>query len=236
MRSNNPRILIIDDEPQIRRALRVSLERAGYQVLLAATGEEGLDIAAERQPELVILDLALPDMEGTEVCRHLREWSKIPIIVLSVRDNDRDKVEALDLGADDYVTKPFSPDELAARIRVALRRQSTEQQPEVASVSVGDLHADFARRIIIAQGKEVHLTPIEYDLLRYLMLNPNRVLTHRQLLSRVWGPEYSEDVATLRVHLANLRNKIEPNPARPQYIHTEPRVGYRFRLPEESGG
>ena len=236
MRPNTPRILVIDDEPQIRRALRVGLERAGYTVLLAATGEEGLDVAAERQPDLVILDLAMPDLEGTEVCRQLRAWTQVPIIVLSVRDKDRDKVEALDLGADDYVTKPFSMEELTARIRVALRRLTREEQPEVSAVEAGDLHMDFSRRIVTVAGKEVHLTPTEYELLRYLALNPNRVLTHRQLLTRVWGPEYAEDIATLRVHLANLRNKIEPNPARPRYVHTEPRVGYRFRMEESAAG
>jgi two-component system, OmpR family, KDP operon response regulator KdpE len=222
------RILVIDDEPQIRRALRAGLERNGYAVSLAASGEEGLDQAALQPPDLVILDLAMPGMDGFEVCRQLREWSKAPIVVLSVREGETDKIRALDLGADDYLTKPFSLGELLARLRAVLRRAGSEAL-EAPSLTVGEMEIDFAHRRVTLGGQEVRLTPTEYELLRHLALNPDRVLTHRQLLTRVWGPEYAEDTHTLRVHIANLRNKIEPDPARPRYLHTEPRVGYRFR-------
>lgn len=225
----NPRILVIDDEPQIRRALRVGLEREGYGVTLAASGEEGLDSAAEHPPDLVILDLAMPGMDGFEVCRQLREWSRAPVIVLSVREGEADKVRALDLGADDYLTKPFGMGELAARVRAAMRRAAAAQAPEPPTLELDGLRIDFARRQVTVDGAEVHLTPIEYDLLRLLAQNAGRVLTHRQLLTKVWGSEYSEDTHTLRVHVANLRGKIEPDPARPRFIRTEPRVGYRFR-------
>jgi two-component system, OmpR family, KDP operon response regulator KdpE len=221
--------LVIDDDPQIRRALRAGLERNGYTVALAASGEEGLDAAAEGTPDVVILDLAMPGMDGLEVCRQLREWSSIPIIVLSVREGEKDKIAALDLGADDYLTKPFSLDELLARLRAVLRRAGSPEEPEAPSFSAGDLQIDFARRRVTLAGNEVHLTPIEYDLLHYMALHPDRVLTHRQLLTKVWGPAYAEDTHTLRVHIANLRHKIEPDPARPRLLHTEPRIGYRFR-------
>ncbi len=222
------RILVIDDEPQIRRALRAGLERNGFQVLLAAGGEEGLDIAAEHPPDLVILDLAMPGIDGFEVCRQLREWSQAPVIVLSVREGERDKIEALTLGADDYLTKPFSLDELVARIKAILRRVNVGET-DPPSFTAGELSIDFARRIVTLGGKEVHLTPIEYDLLRTMVLNADRVLTHRQLLTKVWGAEYAEDVRTLRVHIVHLRDKIEADPTSPRYIHTEPRIGYRFR-------
>jgi two-component system KDP operon response regulator KdpE len=221
--------LVIDDDPQIRRALRAGLERNGYTVALAASGEEGLDAAAEAAPEVVILDLAMPGIDGLEVCRQLREWSSVPIIVLSVREGEKEKIAALDLGADDYLTKPFSLDELLARLRAVLRRTGSAEEPEAPSFSAGDLHIDFTRRRVTLAGNEVHLTPIEYDLLRYMALHPDRVLTHRQLLTKVWGPAYAEDTHTLRVHIANLRHKIEPDPARPRLLHTEPRIGYRFR-------
>ena len=223
------RILVIDDEPQIRRALRAGLERNGFQVLLAAGGEEGLDTAAEHPPDLVILDLAMPGIDGFEVCRQLREWTQAPIIVLSVREGERDKIEALTLGADDYLTKPFSLDELVARIKAILRRVNAAGEADPPTFTAGDLSIDFARRIVTLGGSEVHLTPIEYDLLRTMALNADRVLTHRQLLTKVWGPEYAEDVRTLRVHIVHLRDKIESDPTSPRYIHTEPRIGYRFR-------
>jgi two-component system, OmpR family, KDP operon response regulator KdpE len=223
------RVLVIDDEPQIRRALRAGLERNGYTVSLAASGEEGLDLAALQPADLVILDLAMPGMDGFEVCRQLREWSRAPIIVLSVREGEADKIQALDLGADDYLTKPFSLGELLARLRAVVRRAGGEE-PEMPTLTAGDLQIDFARRRVSRDGQEIRLTPTEYDLLRHLVLNPDRVLTHRQLLTRVWGAEYAEDTHTLRVHIANLRNKIESDPARPRYLHTEPRVGYRFRV------
>lgn len=223
------RVLVIDDEPQIRRALRAGLERNGFSVLLAENGDQGLDAAAEHPPDLVVLDLAMPGTDGFEVCRQLREWSQVPIIVLSVREGERDKIDALTLGADDYLTKPFSLDELIARIRAILRRTGAAGEPDPPSFTAGELHLDFARRLVTLGGQEIHLTPIEYDLLRTMALNAERVLTHRQLLTRVWGPEYAEDLRTLRVHIVHLRSKIEADPTNPHYIHTEPRIGYRFR-------
>ena len=222
--------LVIDDEPQIRRALRLGLERNGYAVQVASSGEEGLDIAALEPCDLVILDLAMPGIDGFEVCRQLRSWSKVPIIVLSVRETEKDKIEALDLGADDYLTKPFSLDELLARMRAVLRRAASDAEPETPTFSAGDLTIDFARRRVSLSGKEIHLTPTEYELLRFMARHPDRVLTHRHLLSEIWGAEYADDTHTLRVHIANLREKIEPNPARPRFLHTEPRIGYRFRV------
>lgn len=224
------KVLVVDDEPQIRRALRAGLEQNGYQVFLTANGAEGLDAAALHLPDLVILDLAMPGMDGFEVCRQLREWTRIPVLVLSVREGEEDKIQALDLGADDYLTKPFSLGELLARLRALLRRAGAGEEPEAPSFTAGDLFVDFAHRKVTLAGTELHLTPIEYDLLRTLVLNPERVLTHRQLLTRVWGAEYADDTHTLRVHIANLRNKIEPDPSRPRFIQTEPRVGYRFRV------
>ncbi len=223
------KVLVIDDEPQIRRALRVFLEHNNHQVFLAASGEEGLDQAAANAPELVILDLAMPDMSGYEVCKQLRSWTKTPIIVLSVRDREEDKIKALDMGADDFLTKPFGMGELLARMRAVHRRTLNDEEPDEADFTLGALHIDFAHRRVTIDEKEVHLTPKEYDLLRYMSTNVNRVLTHRQLLSKVWGPEYADDTHTLRVHIGNLRNKIEKNPERPKFIQTEPRIGYRFR-------
>jgi two-component system KDP operon response regulator KdpE len=223
------KVLVIDDEPQIRRALRVFLEQNHHEVHLAASGEEGLDQAALTLPELVILDLAMPGLNGYEVCKQLRTWSKAPIIVLSVRDQEEDKIKALDMGADDYLTKPFGMGELLARMRAVHRRAGSEDVGE-SDFHVDELHIDFSRRIVTLAGHEIHLTPKEYEMLRYMSLNVNRVLTHRQLLTKVWGPEYADDTHTLRVHIANLRNKIEQTPERPKFIHTEPRIGYRFRV------
>ncbi len=223
------KVLIIDDEPQIRRALRAGLERSEYEVTLAASGEEGLDLAALHNPDLVILDLAMPGIDGFEVCRQLRSWSKAPIIVLSVREGEADKIRALDLGADDYLTKPFGVGELLARMRAVLRRAMVADEPAEPSFLCDYLRIDFARRLVTIDDVEVHLTPKEYDLLKYMTANVNRVLTHRMLLTKVWGVEYAEDTHTLRVHIANLRNKIERIPERPCFIHTETRVGYRFR-------
>jgi two-component system KDP operon response regulator KdpE len=223
-------VLVIDDEPQIRRALRVGLERNGYVVTLAANGEEGLDSAALHPPDIVILDLAMPGIQGLEVCRQLREWSKVPIIVLSVRENESDKIAALDAGADDYLTKPFSLDELLARMRAVLRRVGNDAESESPSFSAGDLTIDFVRRRVTLAGNEIHLTPTEYELLKFMAQHPGRVLTHRHLLTKIWGSEYMDDTHTLRVHIANLRDKIEPDPARPRLLHTEPRIGYRFRV------
>jgi two-component system KDP operon response regulator KdpE len=224
--------LVIDDEPQIRRALRAGLEPNGYTVMLAASGEEGLDLAALHPPEIVILDLAMPQMEGLEVCRRLREWSTVPIVVLSVRDREEDKIAALDAGADDYVTKPFGLGELLARMRAVLRRVDIESASLEPLFRAGDLEIDFARRRVTRAGVEIRLTPTEYDLLRTLALHADRVLTHRHLLTAVWGGQYAEDTHTLRVHIANLRAKIEPDPTCPRFIHTELRIGYRFRVDE----
>jgi len=224
------KVLVIDDEPQIRRALRAGLEHNGYEVMLAANGEEGLDTAALKVPDLLILDLALPGTDGFTVLKQLREWSKIPVIVLTVREGEEEKIKALDLGADDYLIKPFGLGELLARMRAVLRRANSEEKEAESTFSYQGLFVDMAKRLVSIDEIEVHLTPKEYDLLKYMILQPNRVLTHRQLLTKVWGPEYSEDHHTLRVHIANLRNKIETHPERPRLIHTEMRIGYRFRV------
>jgi two-component system KDP operon response regulator KdpE len=225
-------VLVVDDEPQIRRALRIGLEHNGYQVRLAVNGEEALDMAALYPNDFVILDLAMPGIDGVEVCRQLREWSTVPILVLSVREDEKDKIAALDAGADDYLTKPFSLDELLARLRAVLRRAHADAKTQAPIFVAGALQIDFSRRRVSLAGEEVHLTPIEYDLLGFMAQHPNRVLTHRHLLTKIWGAEYASDTHTLRVHIANLRNKIEPNPARPQFLQTEPRIGYRFRVDE----
>jgi two-component system, OmpR family, KDP operon response regulator KdpE len=221
-----PLVLIVDDEPQIRRLLTVSLEANGYRVLSAANGQEGLVLAAQHQPALVILDLGLPDLSGQEVLRRLREWSRAPVIVLSVRDDEKGKVAALDAGADDYVTKPFNTDELLARLRVALRHATDKE--EAAVVQVKNLVMDLAARRVTVGGKEVKLSKTEYDLLRLLARHAGKVLTHRQILREVWGPGHEEDTHYLRVYIAHLREKIERNPESPELILTELGVGYRF--------
>ncbi|MBI3925226.1 MAG: response regulator transcription factor [Armatimonadetes bacterium] len=223
------RILVVDDEMQMRRALRHALAARGYEVMLAATGEEGLDLAASLPPDLVILDLALPGLEGLEVCRELRTFTQVPIVVLSVREGSADKVAALDLGADDYLTKPFDTAELLARIRSHLRR-ATLAQPTGPTICAGALCLDLERHQAWLDGEEVHLTRTEFALLGYLVGHAGRVVTHGLLLDRVWGGEHGADVSTLRVHMANLRRKIEPDPDRPTLITTEPGVGYRFSL------
>jgi len=225
------KILVVDDEPQIRRALVVGLSPRGYEVKTVATGEEALDAVALDPPEVMILDLTLPGMSGLEVCRRVREWADFPIIVLSVHGEERDKVAALEAGADDYVTKPFGLNELVARIRAVLRRWRGREEPEPAVFTAGDLVVDFACRVVSVRGEEVHLTPIEYDLLCCLVRNAGRVLTHTYLLREVWGTDAIDETPALRVHIGHLRQKIEPNPARPTYIITEPGIGYRFRLP-----
>jgi two-component system KDP operon response regulator KdpE len=221
------RILVVDDEPQIQHLLRTALEGRGYEVRLAGDGRAALDAAASSWPNVIILDLGLPVIDGIEVCRRIREWSRVPIIVLSAREGDRDKVEALDLGADDYLTKPFSMEELLARLRVALRHASSTAEPPVWQCR--DLTVDLSRRQVLRAGTEVHLTPTEYDLLRLFVTNVDRVLTQRQILREVWGPGYENDIATLRVFVTQLRQKIEPEPAQPRLIVTETGVGYRFR-------
>ena len=221
-------ILVVDDEPPIRRLLRTSLTAQGYDVLEATGGQEAIDAAEREKPDLVILDLGLPDLGGIEVIRVVRQRTSVPIIVLSVRDDERGKVEALDLGADDYVTKPFGVDELVARIRTALRHRF-QAQGEKPVFTAGDLAVDLVRRSVRRGGEEVHLSPKEYDLLAELVANAGKVLTHRHILSKVWGPAHTEDAQYLRVFIRNLRSKLEPDPARPQLILTEPGVGYRLR-------
>ncbi len=224
--SARTRVLICDDEAQILRALRVILGDAGFEVIPALTAQEALDAAAVRRPEAAIIDLVLPDGDGVEVCRSIREWSEIPILVLSAVGDEREKVRALEAGVDDYVTKPFGPDELVARLRAALRRVAPE--PEEHVVTVGEVEIDLARRRVTRAGEEVHLTPTEFELLRLLVRNRGRLLTHRTLLKDVWGPGFQDDTQVLRVHIANLRRKIEAEPGKPSLIRTDPGVGYRF--------
>jgi two-component system KDP operon response regulator KdpE len=220
-----PRVLVVDDEQQILRALRVILREAGFETLPASTGEEALDLAALQHPDAGIIDLLLPDMDGVELCRRLREWTDIPLVVLSAVDDEDAKVRALAAGADDYVTKPFGPRELVARLQANLRR--TAPGPEEAQLRVDGLEVDLARRTVHVDGKEVHLTPTEFDLLRQLVRNRGRLMTHRDLLLSVWGPGYGDDTQVLRAHIANLRRKIEPPEGR-RFIRTDPGVGYRF--------
>ena len=226
----NPVILLIEDDPQIRRFLRASLVTQGYDLIEAGTGREGLALAASRVPDMVLLDLGLPDMEGMEVIIQLRTWSHVPIIILSARGQERDKVANLDAGADDYLTKPFGVGELLARIRVALRKAmpSEEGKPEVM-YSLGNIKVDFERRLVFRGQEEVHLTPIEYKLLAVLVKHRGKVVTHRQLLKEVWGPSYVDQNPYLRIFILNLRRKLEDDPTRPQFLLTEPGVGYRLR-------
>src|SRR6267142_1581168 len=229
MAENQPTVLVIEDEVQIRRFLRATLMANGYQLLEATTAQEGLVQAATRQPEIVILDLGLPDLDGLEVTRQLREWSSVPIIVLSARGQESDKVAALDAGADDYLTKPFSVGELLARLRVALRHQARVDESSASSVfTAGELHVDLARRQVLLAGNEVHLTPTEYRLLITLIKHAGKVLTHRQLLKEVWGPGCAHETHYLRVYINQLRQKLGDDAASPTLIITEPGVGYRL--------
>jgi two-component system KDP operon response regulator KdpE len=223
--SERPLVLVCDDETQILRALRVILRDAGYESLPAENGEDALDAAAVRHPEAAIVDLVLPDMDGVEVCRRLREWSEIPIIVLSAVGDEEAKVRALAAGADDYVTKPFGPRELIARLQAVLRRVGPEREDAV--IQADGLEVDLAARVVRRDGEEVHLTPTEFDLLRVLARNRGRLVTYRELLVSVWGQAYAADTQVLRAHVANLRRKIEPSEGL-RYIKTDPRVGYRF--------
>lgn len=225
---HNPRILIVDDEVAIRRFLQISLAAQGYAIFEATHGQEAANAVVTQRPDLVILDIGLPDLHGVEVTQLLRKWTQLPIIILSVRDQERDKIAALDAGADDYLTKPFSVGELPARIRVALRRGSNPGGEAI--FTSGELCVDFTRRFITVGGREVQLTPTEYDLLRLLVTHAGRVLTHQQLLQKVWGTDYNGELHMLRVNISNLRRKLEPDPARPRYIITEPGVGYRLRM------
>jgi two-component system KDP operon response regulator KdpE len=223
--------LIIEDEVQMRRFLRASLTSNGYQVAETDTAEAGLAQAAARNPELVLLDLGLPDEDGLVVTQRLREWTKTPIIVISARGREEDKIQALDAGADDYLTKPFGVGELLARIRVALRNAARGELGS-SQFSVGPLKVDLVRRQVLVDDKEVHLTPIEYKLLATLVKHAGRVITHRQLLREVWGPNSSDQTQYLRVYMGQLRHKLEANPSRPQFLTTEPGVGYRLKTPE----
>jgi two-component system KDP operon response regulator KdpE len=228
-RTTAPRVLVVDDEPQIVRGLKIILRDAGYAVEAAETKAQALALLGSRPPDALVLDLVLPDGEGVEVCREVRRFSGLPILVLSAIGDEREKVRALDAGADDYVTKPFGTDELLARLRAVMRRSG---DPGGGSqVTVGDLVIDVLDRRVLRDGEEVHLTPIEFDLIRVLAQHRGRLVTHRQLLNEVWGPEYAQETHYLRVHVAHIRGKLELDPSRPQYLITEPGVGYRLRDP-----
>jgi two-component system KDP operon response regulator KdpE len=223
---NGQRVLVVDDEPQIVRALKVILRGAGYVTEQAESKREALDAVSVRPPDAMVLDLILPDGSGVEVCEEVRKWSGLPIIVLSAVGDEREKVRALDAGADDYITKPFGTDELLARLRATLRRVSDDSEPRI---EIGDLTVDLESHQVSTNGRVVHLTPIEFDLLRVLTLHRGKLVTHRQLLHEVWGPAYETETHYLRVHIAHIRSKIEPDPSRPRYVITEPGVGYRLR-------
>jgi len=229
--NNPPHILVIDEEPQIQRAIRTILTEKQFKVTTASRGQEGLTLAATSEPDLVILDLGLPDMDGVEVCRQLREWTQTPIIILSVRDSERDKVAALDMGADDYLTKPFGIEELLARIRVALRHSASRKDTQGTQnkvVRAGPITIDLAWHIVKHGDEEVKLTGTEHKLLAYLAANHGRVLTHQSILTHVWGAADADHTEYLRVYMRQLRKKLEADPERPQYILTEPGIGYRF--------
>ena len=230
MTDRHPTVLVIEDEPAIRRVLRATLLANGYEVIETATAQEGFAQAAMCQPALILLDLGLPDLDGLEVTRRLREWATVPILVLSARGRESDKIAALDAGADDYVTKPFGMGELLARIRVALRRvDHMTQEPDTPVFTVGQLQIDLARRYVSVAEQPVHLTPIEYKLLATLVHYAGKVVTHRQLLQEVWGKPARHDAHYLWVYMSHLRHKLEPEPARPRFLLTEPGVGYRLR-------
>jgi two-component system, OmpR family, KDP operon response regulator KdpE len=224
-------ILVVDDEPQIRRVLRSTLSFRGYTILEASTGEEALELASKHKPDLILLDVNLPGMSGIETCREIRRSTDVPIIMLTVRSAERDKVVALDAGADDYVTKPFGIEELLARIRASLRRHPSADA--LPSFSSKELSVDFESRRVMVGGEEVHLAPKEFEVLRQLIANQGKPVTHRRLLQIVWGPEYGEETENLRVVINQLRKKIEKDPAQPRFILTEPWVGYRFQPPKE---
>ena len=221
------RVLVVDDEPQIIRGLRVILTNEGYRVQEATTKQEALDAVSVRPPDAIVLDLVLPDGDGIEVCTEIRRWSQVPIVVLSAVGDERQKVRALDAGADDYVTKPFGSEELLARLRAVLRRRSEEGD---APIRVGELEIDLADRSVRRDGEQLHLTPIEFDLLGKLAEHPGRLVTHRQLLQEVWGPGYEDETHYLRVHFAHVRAKVEPDPSNPRYVITEPGIGYRLQV------
>lgn len=223
-----PHILVIDDEPQILRALKTILAEKQFKITTASTGEEGLALAAANPPDIVILDLGLPGMDGFEVCGRLREWTQCPIIVLSVRESEKDKVAALDKGADDYLVKPFGIEELLARVRVALRHAGSAKGSKLTKITAGPIAIDLAWHIVTRGGEEIKLTATEYKLLAYLAANAGRVLTHQAILSHVWDPADADHVEYLRVYMRQLRKKLEADPERPEFIKTEPGIGYRF--------
>jgi two-component system KDP operon response regulator KdpE len=225
-----PVMVVIEDDPPIRRFLRTGLRTQDFTLYEAATGRQGIIEAEIRKPDLIILDLGLPDMDGVEVIKAIRSWSTVPIIILSARSNEQNKIDALDAGADDYLTKPFGFGELLARIRVALRHSiytSTATNPEV--FTSGELIVDLTKRVVTRAGEEIHLTPIQYRLLTVLIKYPGKVLTHRQILKQVWGPSYQENAHYLRIYMSQLRQKLETDPTQPQYLLTESGVGYRFK-------
>lgn len=226
--TGGPAVVVVEDEPQIQRLLRATLVSQGYRVFEATTGGDGLTEAATRQPDIVILDLGLPDMDGLDIIRHLREWSSVPIVVLSARDREQDKITALDLGANDYVVKPFAMGELLARMRSARRHAARPPGQNEPDFTLGPLRVDLLRRRVFVGGVEVHLTPIEYKILTVLVRHAGNVVTHRQLLRAVWGPNAEEQIQSLRVFMVQLRRKLEADPARPRYLRTEPGVGYRL--------
>jgi two-component system KDP operon response regulator KdpE len=228
MTETGQRVLVVDDEAPIRRYLRAALGSQGFVIYEAVDGAGAIQAVLASRPDIIILDLGLPDMDGIEVTRQLREWSQTPIIILSVREAEQDKIAALDAGADDYLTKPFGTGELMARMRVVMRRLSSKTDEPI--LQAGGLQMDLARRLVIVDGVEIVLTPTEYDILRLLLQNSGKVLTHRQLLRQVWGTAYEGEMHLLRVNISNLRGKLEPDPSRPMYIHTEPGVGYRLRV------
>jgi two-component system KDP operon response regulator KdpE len=223
------RILVVDDDPQIRRVMKMTLSSEGYEVEDARSGEEAQESIRAGHYDLLLLDINMPGMGGLQACREIRESSEIPIIMLTVRNSESDKVSALDAGADDFVAKPFSTPELLARIRAALRRAPVPPEGGPQHLVLGDVEIDFGKRSVIARGQQVRLTPKEFDLLRYLALHPDRAIPHRELLQAIWGPDYGDQVEYLRVFIKQLRQKIEPNPPKPIYIVTEPWVGYRFQ-------
>jgi len=229
---NTSTILVVDDEPQLRRAMKATLTDLGYSVIEAKTGEEALELLRTESPDLILLDLNMPGIGGLETCRAIRETSEIPIIILSVRNAERDKVQVLDAGADDYVTKPFGIQELLARIRAAMRRTPASVESTGRQIVSGELELDFSARRATLNGNAVRLTPKEFDLLKFLVDHANKPIPHRKLLQTVWGPDYGEEVEYLRVVVNQLRKKIEPVPSKPRYLLTEPWVGYRFALPE----
>ena len=225
------RILVVDDEPSIRKFVSASLRQEQYEVVQAIDGVSALQAMEASLPDLVILDIMMPNLDGFEVCRRIREWSQVPIIMLSTKDDETDKVKALHLGADDYLSKPFGIDELVARVEAVFRRTRTAESMPEPTVAIGDLQINFAERLVAVSGQEVKLTPVDYGLLRHLALNRGKVLTHRMLLQQVWGPEYAEEREYVRVFINRLRQKIGDDPANPKYIRTEAGVGYRFLAP-----